>query len=138
MIADTPAQSLRLIRLAVIEHLYEMLAAMQGVKPYRETAGRTRFIQAAPTPTPSPLSTPPGNHARDARAIASGRLGAGEELPAPIGPRSTPATLTRAYCCGQEVHHNETLGISFCDKCGYRGRFLFRTLGPFQTSLGGA
>ena len=85
-----------------------------------------------------PVLAPRGFHARDARAVTSGRLEVDMELPPPPSREleSTPATLTLAFCCGEEVQHNEKLQITFCGKCGYRGTFRVVTLHPHQAKLG--
>ena len=85
------------------------------------------------------ITLPPAIHARDARAVASGRPEEGEEPSAPgweLG--STPAPVLIAYCCGQEVRRNRILRVSFCLKCGRHAPFLIRTFSPLQTHLQGA
>ncbi len=89
-------------------------------------------------PTRSFLSLSPRYHARDARAVTSGRPEEGSEpSPAPSrGLGSTPATIpVVAYCCGQEVRHNPVLRITFCIRCGRSGPFQIRVPRPLPTSF---
>jgi hypothetical protein len=66
----------------------------------------------------------PRFHARDPRAVASGRLGAGEELPAAERPDQAPVLVVCATC-RQPIRYNEVLGISFCTVHGFSEPFAF-------------
>ncbi len=68
------------------------------------------------------------NHARDPRAVTSGRLG--EEEGTPAGAPSGPApVLVVCSICRQPIHYNETLRISFCPIHGLSEPFTFIPLG---------
>jgi hypothetical protein len=70
----------------------------------------------------------PRFHARDPRAVASGRFG-GEEGP-PAGAPSEPVpVLVLCSTCRQPICRNETLRISFCPIHGLSRPFTFIPLG---------
>ncbi len=69
-------------------------------------------------------SISPRLHARDPRAVASGRLGGEEESPA--GAPSEPAPVPRFVCarCHRPIRRNPILRISFCEVCGLSQAFI--------------
>lgn len=71
----------------------------------------------------APVPAPPRFHARDARAVPSGRLEEGEGLLAPKGLESAPV-LAVCSSCRSPVFRNATLRITFCRLHGF-SRFVF-------------
>ena len=123
---------------------------------------RTRVAQGGAAGPSDPAVSPsravayslsPSIHAREVRALASGQLGAGLWKDPLTGPELAPATVVRAFCCGQEIFvgtvrrgvpessghgtFSDPRDHSFCRICESRGPFTVRLLRPGQTRLVG-
>ncbi len=82
-----------------------------------------RFLSAS-RPMSTPVRSPPGFYARDARAIPSGQLGVGEEeSPAALRPELAPVLMVCKRCRGP-IRVNPDVRVSFCPMHGLE-EFVF-------------